>query len=144
MKKYTQEIIDSEKKYPQEERMLYHYNCAETLLMAADRKYGLGIPEEYVKLVLPYGGGMNTGHTCGALLGAVAALGAKKMGRRAQETYGFNKECGDLAREFQAKLGDTNCAVLRKMHADQTNRCLKTVLAACDVLESHMAAAEQE
>ena len=95
-------------------------------------------------LLVSYLGCVGCGITCGALLGAVAALGAKKMGRRAQETYGFNKECGDLAREFQAKLGDTNCSVLRKLHADQTNRCLKTVLAACDVLESHMAAAEQE
>ena len=38
MKEHIQAIIDQEKQYPQEERMLYHYNCAETLLMAADRK----------------------------------------------------------------------------------------------------------
>lgn len=119
-------------------------NCAEAVLLAANEAYGLGLSEDACKLVGGFGGGVGCGSACGALLGAVAALGAMKMGRRAQETYGFNKECGDLAREFAAQLGDLNCAVLRKLHADQTNRCLKTVLAACDVLESHLAAAVKE
>lgn len=121
-----------------------HCNCAEAVLLAANAAYNLGLTDDQCKLVGGFGGGVGCGITCGALLGAVAALGAAKMGRRAQETYGFNKECGDLAREFQAKLGDTNCSVLRKLHANESRRCLKTVLAACDVLESHMVAAEQE
>lgn len=119
-------------------------NCAEAVLLAANVEYNLGLGDDACKLVGGFGGGVGCGITCGALLGAVAALGAIKMGRRAGETYGFNKECGDLARAFRAKLGDTNCSELRKLHAHQTQRCLKTVLAACDVLESHLAEAEQE
>jgi len=119
-------------------------NCAEAVLMAANVEYNLGLSDNTCKLVGGFGGGVGCGITCGALLGAVAALGQAKMGRRAQESYGFNKECGDLARAFAEQLGDTNCAVLRKLHANQSQRCLKTVLVACDVLESHLAAVEKE
>ena len=119
-------------------------NCAEAVLLAANAEYGLGLTDEACKLVGGFGGGVGCGSTCGALLGAVAALGVMKMGRRAGETYGFNKGCGDLARAFAAKMGDVNCSELRKIHANQSQRCLQTVLAACDVLESHLAATEKK
>ena len=119
-------------------------NCAEAVLMAANAEYGLGLSDDACKLVGGFGAGMGCGNTCGALCGLIAAYGALKMGRRAHESYGFNKVCGDLVRDFEAALGGTLCAELKKIHANQTQRCLKTVLAACDVLESRLAAAEQE
>ncbi|MDD7311475.1 MAG: C-GCAxxG-C-C family (seleno)protein [Clostridiaceae bacterium] len=113
-------------------------NCAEAVLLAANAEYGLGLPDDAVKLVGGFGAGMGCGNACGALCGAVAALGVMKMGRRAHETYGFGKECGDLVRAFEAEMGGTQCSVLRKVHANQEQRCLKSVLAACAVLESHL------
>ena len=114
------------------------YNCAESVLLAANAEYGLGLPDDAVKLVGGFGAGMGCGNACGALCGAVAALGVMKMGRRAHETYGFGKECSDLVRAFEAEMGGTQCSVLRKVHANQEQRCLKSVLAACAVLESHL------
>lgn len=111
-------------------------NCAEALLLAANAEYGLGLPDEAAKLMGGYGGGVSCGSTCGALLGAVAAFGALRMGRRAHETPGFNGQCARLTEEFRQRMGDVSCAQLRQMHATEKQRCLKTVLAACDALES--------
>ena len=49
------------------------YNCAETVLLWANEKYGLGVAPEDVKLVSGFGGGLGSGENCGALLGALAA-----------------------------------------------------------------------
>ena len=62
------------------------YNCAESVLLAANAEYGLGLPDDAVKLVGGFGAGMGCGNACGALCGAVAVLGVMKMGRRAHET----------------------------------------------------------
>ena len=131
------------------ERATYYYmedgcNCAEAVLLAANDVYGLGLSDETAKVVGGFGGGMGCGNACGALCGAIAVMGVKKMGRRAHETPGFSPACGALVKDFEAALGSTMCADLRKIHANQTQRCLKTVLAACDVLESHLAATEKE
>ena len=45
---------------------------------------------------------------------------------------------------FEEALGHTQCSELKKLHATQAQRCLKTVQLACDVLESHLAAADKE
>jgi C_GCAxxG_C_C family probable redox protein len=119
-------------------------NCAEAVLLAANDVYGLGLSDETAKVVGGFGGGMGCGNACGALCGAIAVMGVKKMGRRAHETPGFSPACGALVKDFEAALGSTMCADLRKIHANQTQRCLKTVLAACDVLESHLAEAAKE
>jgi C_GCAxxG_C_C family probable redox protein len=131
------------------ERATYYYmedgcNCAEAVLLAANDVYGLGLSDETAKVVGGFGGGMGCGNACGALCGAIAVMGVKKMGRRAHETPGFSPACGALVKDFEAALGSTMCADLRKIHANQTQRCLKTVLAACDVLESHLAEAAKE
>ncbi len=119
-------------------------NCAEAVLLAANVEYNLGLTDDVCKLMGGFGGGVSCGSTCGALLGAVSAYGMMKMGRRAHETVGFNKACGDLARDFMERMGEMNCSVLRKIHANESQRCLKSVLVACDVLESHLAAADKE
>ena len=119
-------------------------NCAEAVVLAANAEYNLGLSDDVCKMVGGFGAGVSCGSTCGALLGAISVYGVMKMGRRAMETYGFNKECGDLARAFMAKMGETNCSALRKIHANEGQRCLKTVLMACEVLESHLAATAKE
>ena len=126
------------------EHATYYYmedgcNCAEAVLLAANEVYHLGLAEDCAKLVGGFGGGMGCGNACGALCGAIAALGAKKMGRRAHETPALRQECAQLVKEFEEALGHTQCSERKKLHATQAQRCLKTVQVACDVLESHMA-----
>ena len=87
-------------------------NCAEAVVLAANAEYNLGLSDDVCKLVGGFGAGVSCGSTCGALLGAISVYGVMKMGRRAMETYGFNKKCGDLARDFMERMGDSNCSAL--------------------------------
>ena len=119
-------------------------NCAEAVLLAANAEYNLGLTDDVCKLMGGFGGGMGCGNACGALCGAISALGAVKMGRRAHDNPGFRQECAKLVKSFEEALGHTQCAELKKLHATQAQRCLKTVQLACDVLESHLAAADKE
>ena len=75
---------------------------------------------------------------------AVLLAANQEYGRRAHDDPGFRQDCGRLVKEFEEALGHSQCAELKKLHATQAQRCLKTVQVACDVLESHLAAAAKE
>jgi C_GCAxxG_C_C family probable redox protein len=99
-------------------------NCAECVLEAVLATIGTGLPHETMCLMTGFGsGGGLFGDTCGALVGAMAALGAV-YGRREvptnfkasmEELYGnpglyrlFNR----LPNEFKQRFGSTQCRLL--------------------------------
>jgi C_GCAxxG_C_C family probable redox protein len=99
-------------------------NCAESVLEAVMAFVETGLPHETMSLMTGFGGGGGLfGDTCGALVGAIAALGAV-YGRRemptdpkaaAEELYGspglyrmFNR----LPSEFERRFGSTQCRLL--------------------------------
>ena len=103
-------------------------NCAETLLLWADEKYGLGVAPEDVKLVSGFGGGLGCGENCGALLGALAALSKALVRDRGHATPGFKETCAGLvdrliegkvspARRALPLCGGTGCGDFGRIHA---------------------------
>lgn len=54
-------------------------NCAQAVLLAFAEELNLS-PEMAAKIALPFGGGMARGETCGALTGALMALGLTESG----------------------------------------------------------------
>ena len=94
---YIREFITHEESLPAEERPFYHMNCAENLLRSAARQYDLDVPEEMFRIVVPYGAGMQTQNTCGALLGA--------LGR------------------FQDEFGSLACAAVKPAFQDERRTC---------------------
>jgi C_GCAxxG_C_C family probable redox protein len=99
-------------------------NCAECVMEAVLTHVDTGLPHETMCLMTGFGGGGGLfGDTCGALVGAMAALGAV-YGRRAvptdakaarEELHGapglyrlFNR----LPNEFKQRFGSTQCRVL--------------------------------
>ena len=120
------------------------YNCAESLLMAANEYYHLGLSSKDAALVSGFGAGMGCGDTCGALCGALAAYGKLCVEGKAHQTPGFSKNCGDLVLKFKDQLGSTLCAELTPLYKTEKNRCLAAVLKAADVLEAHIAAMPSE
>jgi C_GCAxxG_C_C family probable redox protein len=99
-------------------------NCAECVLEAVLSTIDTGISPHTMCLMSGFGGGVGRfGDTCGALVGAMAALGAV-YGRRqvptnfkaaTEELYGtsglyrlFNR----LPNEFKQRFGSTQCRVL--------------------------------
>ncbi len=57
------------------------YNCAETLLLAANDAYALGLPEGAHRLVSAFGAGMGCERACGAVCGAPAVRFAARLRR---------------------------------------------------------------
>ncbi len=113
-------------------------NCAETILLWANERYGLDISPEDVRLVSGYGGGLGCGENCGALLGALAALSKRMVHDRAHATPGFREACAGLVDRFRAELGSIQCAELKERYRRSDVRCLHVVERAAAVLDQCM------
>ncbi|EJP6471095.1 C-GCAxxG-C-C family protein [Clostridium sporogenes] len=87
------------------------FNCAESIIKALNEEKNLDIP---VSMASPFGAGMTVGSTCGAITGALMALGAIK-GR--QECKNKNQSLA-LAKEVMAKVKEKydtfDCRELKK------------------------------
>lgn len=117
-----------------------NYNCAESLIRVLNEDYHLDLETEDMKLVGGFGGGMGCGLTCGALAAAIAALGKLYIKDKAHGTPGFRELCGSFVDQFRKKLGDVDCAELKKANFVPGTRCLKTVELAGDLLEAFVEA----
>lgn len=115
------------------------YNCAESVLLAANEVYDLGLdPEKGHRLVSAFGGGLGCGMLCGAIAGAMAALGQETVCGRAHVTEGFKALCADTAAKLEEALGGVNCSVIKPALFVEGRRCAETVRRAADVLEKQM------
>ena len=119
------------------------YNCAETVLLWANERYGLNVAPEDVKLVSGFGGGLGCGETCGALLGAVAALSKAMVEDRAHATPGFGGSCAELVRRFRADLGSIECTELKENYRRPDVRCLYVVERAAAILDEYWQTLEE-
>ena len=115
------------------------FNCAESVLLAANDVYELGLDRENChRLVSAFGGGMGCGLLCGAIAGAMAALGQVAVTERAHVTDGFKELCAGMAQEMKDALGNVNCEVIKPQLFVEGRRCAETVRRAADVLEKKL------
>lgn len=89
---------------------LQGFNCAETVVWALADYWGIQIPVSYATA---FGGGIaRSGATCGALTGAILAIGAF-VGRTDPRDDEGKKQCYRLGqctiRRFEEKMGTTLC-----------------------------------
>ena len=116
------------------------FNCAESVLLAANEVYELGLDKDSChRLVSAFGGGMGCGLLCGAIAGAMAALGQAAVTERAHVTDGFKDLCAETAAKMEEALGSVNCSVIKPALFVEGRRCAETVRRAADVLEKQMA-----
>ena len=120
-----------------------NYNCAETVLLWANERYGLGLAPEDARLVSGFGGGLGCGENCGAPLGAMAALSKRLVTDRAHTTPGFREACADLADRFRRDLGSIQCAELKARYRRPDVRCLYVVKRAAAILDQCMGQTDQ-
>lgn len=114
------------------------YNCAETVIRAANDEYALGLSDSDMKMMAGFGAGMGCGQVCGALSGSIAAISAKLVETKAHECPDLGPTCTEMVREFKLRLSDTECKNLKAKFFNRENRCLHTILDACDALEKVM------
>ncbi len=98
-----------------------NYNCAETMIRAANEYFELNLHDRDMIMLGGYGGGMQTGNACGAILAAVSVLSMKYVEQKAHESKDIKPQ------SFDPKL-----------------RCKYTIEAACDILEEVIADYERD
>lgn len=114
------------------------YNCAESVLLAANETLGLGLGEEDYKLISAYGAGMGCGRTCGAVLVALGIMGKLMVSPRAHSTPDFGPKCQELVELLERELGSTVCAELKPIYKTEDRRCIATVEKVLGVLTEHL------
>lgn len=115
------------------------FNCAETLLHAANDEYKLELTDDAFRAIGGFGGGMGCGNVCGALVGCIAGISAKKIAERAHVTKGLKDLTTEMVNEFCQGLGSDNCKILKDKYWTKEKGCVEVVLRAADELEKVMA-----
>lgn len=88
------------------------YNCAQSVLLACARRYGLD-DRTAMRMASAFGGGMTIGLTCGAVTGALMAIGLKhaKTGL-GDERPQANAIIKQFYERFTARHGSMICKIL--------------------------------
>ena len=120
-----------------------NYNCAETILRAGNDYYDLGLHDYDMKMVGAFGAGIQCGNTCGAILSGASILSMKYIETKAHESQDIRKLGTELIRKFNLKYGSTLCKDIKPQSFNPEYRCLKTVEAACDIIEEVITEYEQ-
>ena len=112
------------------------YNCAESLFLAGNEYYQLGLDESTSRLFAGFGGGLQLGDVCGALSGAIAVLSAKYVNTKAHDFEYTKAYTQRLVREFQNLAGARACAQVKPLLYSKENKCLGTVIVGAKALEN--------
>ena len=130
VKKYTEHELQHGS-----ERKLYHYNCAEAILRGANDYYGLGLDNKALKMIAPFGGGMNTGNTCGILTGGLAVIGVLFT----EDMPSSNDKMKEVTRHwiaaFESEFKNTNCQLIKQLNQIGNEGCANLILEGADILE---------
>lgn len=121
-----------------------NYNCAETVLRAANDYYQLGLHDYDMKLVGAYGAGIQCGNTCGAILGAAGVLSMKYVEAKAHESADIKPVTTLFMEKMEQKYGSSLCKDIKPQSFQPEIRCLRTVEAVCDILEETMKEYEEK
>lgn len=87
------------------------YNCAESIIKAFNDDTNLDIP---VSIASPFGGGMSVGSTCGAITGALMAIGALKGRNTIEEKNNSRVLSREVVNKVREKYGTLECIELKK------------------------------
>lgn len=116
------------------------FNCAQAVFAALCEDVGVK-REEALKIAACFGGGMKCGEVCGAVTGALMALGVK-YGSTKDYDFENKKFIGTKTLEFINRFKEKNGAVLcRELleNNDRTEICPKLISCAVETAEKMIA-----
>ncbi|MCC9295119.1 C-GCAxxG-C-C family (seleno)protein [Clostridium sp. MT-14] len=87
------------------------YNCAESIVKAINEEKETNIP---VSVASPFGSGMTVGSTCGAVTGALMALGSIRGRKTSKESNETRKITKEVINKVKEKYGTFECSELKK------------------------------
>ncbi|MFW5717992.1 MAG: C-GCAxxG-C-C family (seleno)protein [Spirochaetota bacterium] len=111
------------------------YNCAETMLHAANEAYDIGLPEEAMRAASAFGGGMGREDACGAMTGALMALGILRGTGRSHQDPRLGELRDEFVRRFEERFGSIECRCLKAAHKDPVRGCAPITEGAAEILE---------
>jgi C_GCAxxG_C_C family probable redox protein len=97
------------------ELMAKNYVCSESVLMATCEAFGIEVDEKVIpKIAYAFAGGIgNTGAVCGAVAGAVMAIGLiKGRGVTMEEMMGVLGLGAEFRKRFEAEMKTIHCREL--------------------------------
>jgi len=115
------------------------YNCAETMLYAANEYYELNLSKDAFKTMSGFGGGMAVGNTCGVITGCLAALGVMFTDEKSHESDKLKKLSRKFHIAFAKRFGFTDCPLLKELHKTEEKRCSDMIIAAAEIMEEVVA-----
>lgn len=127
--------IDSENKYG-DQKALYHYNCAETLLNSSNDYYKLGLDSKMLKLIVPFGGGFFSERTCGAFTGGLAVLGVIFAEDKPTDNEKLKEVTKKWVQAFEKEFGSLDCKDIKPKHRDEVKGCRPVMVGAAELLEA--------
>ena len=89
--------------------------CAESVLLATCEEFGIDVDENVIpKIAYAFAGGIgNTGSVCGAVAGAVMAIGLiKERGKTFEEMMSTIGLAAEFRKRFEAEKGTISCREL--------------------------------
>ena len=127
-------LVDTMKKYYDKK---YDLNCAECILTAANEEYDLNLPKKAIKSMSAFGGGMAVGSVCGAITGAVAALGIMFTEDRGHASSHVKEMASELINGFNNEMKMIDCIPLKEhYYLNSEDRCIKMMEVATKQLEA--------
>lgn len=115
------------------------YNCAESIIQAANEYYDLNMSQDEFKLISGFGGGMFVGSTCGALAASISCISKKEIATKAHDQLDtFRPHIQKCVRNFKDELGDTDCKNIKPIYHTKENKCIETIKHAAKALEKTM------
>ena len=126
-------LLDKVKKYY--DAKTYDLNCAETMLYAVNEEYNLNLSVDTYKSVAAFGGGMGIEGVCGALTGALAALGILYTDEKAHQSPLVKELTIEFINKFEQELNSSNCRELKKNYRNDEIRCKVIVEKTAEILE---------
>jgi C_GCAxxG_C_C family probable redox protein len=97
------------------ELMAEYYVCSESVLLATCEEFGIEVDEKVIpKIAYAFAGGIgNTGAVCGAVAGAIMAIGLiKGRGETMEEMLSTLGLAGEFRRRFEAEMETISCREL--------------------------------
>ncbi len=134
LKNEVNKIIQYELQFGNQ-RQLYHYNCAEAILLGANSYYNLQLDPRNLKIIKPFGGGMNTGNTCGILTGGIAAIGAIFAEDMPSLNHTMKEATKHWTEQFENRFKNTNCTQIKQLNQIGNEGCAHLILQAADLLQ---------
>jgi C_GCAxxG_C_C family probable redox protein len=126
-------LVNKVKKYY--DAKTYDLNCAETIMYAVNEEYNLNLSVDTYKSVAAFGGGMGIEGVCGALTGALAALGILYTDEKAHQSPLVKELSIEFITSFEQELKCSNCRELKEKHRNEEIRCEIIVEKTAEILQ---------